>query len=195
MKIWPGRPYPLGATWDGQGTNFAVFSEGATGVELCLFDAPESGERHCIPLPETTAHIWHGYLPGVRPGQLYGYRVFGPYEPEAGLRFNPAKVLLDPYARAVANKPDWSAPLFGYPLNNPDKDLRRDDGDSARGAPKGVVVDRFFDWEADRHPRIPWHRSVIYEVHVKGFTQQHPRVPDELRGTYAGLAHPAAIEH
>jgi isoamylase len=195
MKIWPGRPYPLGATWDGQGTNFAIFSEGASGVELCLFDAVDEPERIAIPLPETTAHVWHGYLPGVRPGQLYGYRVYGPYEPEAGLRFNPAKVLLDPYARAVASKPDWSAPLFGYPLGNPDQDLRRDDGDSARGAPKGVVVERFFDWEADRHPRIPWHRSVIYEVHVKGFTQQHPRVPEDLRGTYAGLAHPAAIDH
>ncbi len=195
MKIWPGRPYPLGATWDGQGTNFALFSEGASNVELCLFDAPDAPERTTVVLPETTAHIWHGYLPTVRPGQLYGYRVYGPYEPDNGLRFNSSKVLLDPYARAVANKPDWSAPLFGYALGNPDEDLRRDDSDSARGAPKGVVVDRFFDWEADRHPRIPWHRSVIYEVHVKGFTQQHPRVPDELRGTYAGLAHPAAIEH
>jgi glycogen operon protein len=195
VRVWPGRPYPLGATWDGQGTNFALFAEGATGVELCLFDAPDSGERDCIPLPETTAHIWHGYLPGVRPGQLYGYRVFGPYEPETGLRFNPAKVLLDPYARAVANKPDWKYPLFGYPLGNPDEDLRRDEGDSAPGAPKGVVVDRYFDWETDRPPRIPWHRSVIYEVHVKGFTRQHPRIPEELRGTYAGMAHPAAIEH
>ena len=195
VKIWPGRPYPLGATWDGQGTNFALFSEGASGVELCLFDAPDEPERVCIALPECTAHIWHGYLPGVRPGQLYSYRVFGLYEPEAGLRFNPAKLLLDPYARAVANEPDWSYPLFGYPLGNPDEDLRRDDGDSARGAPKGVVVERFFDWEGDRPPRIPWHRSVIYEVHVKGFTQRHPRIPPELRGTYAGLAHPAAIEH
>jgi isoamylase len=195
MKIWPGRPYPLGATWDGQGTNFALFSEGASGVELCLFDAPHDSERVAVALPETTAHIWHGYLPGVRPGQLYGFRVYGPYEPEAGLRYNPAKLLVDPYARAIANKPDWTAPLFGYVLGNHEEDLRRDDGDSARGAPKGVVVDRFFDWEADRQLRIPWHRSVIYEVHVKGFTQQHPRIPEEVRGTYAGLAHPAAIEH
>ncbi|MGH2604149.1 MAG: glycogen debranching protein, partial [Dehalococcoidia bacterium] len=195
MKVWPGRPYPLGATWDGQGTNFALFSEGASGVDLCLFDAPDAAERERIALPECTAHVWHGYLPGVRPGRLYGFRVYGPYEPEAGLRFNPAKLLLDPYARAVANKPDWHAPLFSYVPGNPREDLRRDDRDSAWGAPKGVVVSRFFDWESDRPPRVPWHRSVIYEVHVKGFTQQHPRIPPELRGTYAGLADPAAIEH
>jgi isoamylase len=195
VKVWPGRPYPLGATWDGQGTNFALFSEGASGVDLCLFDAPDVAERERIPLPECTAHVWHGYLPGVRPGQLYGFRVYGPYEPEAGLRFNPAKLLLDPYTRAVANKPDWRAPLFSYAPGNPQEDLRRDDGDSAWGAPKGVVVSRFFDWEADRPPRIPWHRSVIYEMHVKGFTQRHPRIPPDLRGTYAGMAHPAAIEH
>jgi isoamylase len=195
VKVWPGRPYPLGARWDGQGTNFAVFSENATAVELCLFDAPDQAERVSVALPETTAHIWHGYLPGVRPGQLYGFRAYGAYDPESGHRFNPAKLLLDPYARAVANAPDWSAPLFGYRLGGEREDLERDDGDSSRGAPKGVIVDRFFDWEGDRPPGTPWHRSVIYEVHVKGFTACHPRVPPELRGTYAGLAHPAAIEH
>jgi isoamylase len=195
VDIWPGRPYPLGATWDGEGTNFALFSEGATAVELCLFDAPDERERECVALPVYTNHIWHGYLPGVRPGQLYGYRVFGPYEPQAGLRFNPAKVLLDPYARAVANKPDWRAPLFGYRLGSRRGDLARDHSDSARGAPKGVVVDGAFDWQNDRRPDIAWQRTVIYEVHVKGFTQRNPRIPPELRGTYAGLAHPAAIEY
>jgi isoamylase len=194
--VWPGRPYPLGATWDGQGVNFALYSEQATRVELCLFDQGMGvHESEVIRLPEVTSLVWHGYLPGVRPGQLYGYRVYGAYDPASGQRFNPAKVLLDPYARAVANEVDWTAPVFGYKAGNPGDDLTVDDGDSAPGAPKGVVVDRFFDWNGDRHPRIPWHESVIYEVHVKGFTQQHPGVPPELRGTYAGLAHPAAVKH
>jgi len=194
-RLWPGKPYPLGATWDGYGVNFALYSENATRVELCLFEDAHGPETERIPLPEVTAHVWHGYLPGVRPGQLYGYRVYGPFAPEAGHRFNPHKLLLDPYARAVANEPDWHEPLFGYVPGGPDADLTFDERDSARGAPKAVVVNPYFDWDTDRPPRIPWHRSVIYEVHVKGFTQRHPEIPPELRGTYAGLAHPAAIEH
>jgi glycogen operon protein len=194
-RLWPGKPYPLGATWDGYGVNFALYSENATRVELCLFEDAHGPETERIPLPEVTAHVWHGYLPGVRPGQLYGYRVYGPFAPEAGHRFNPHKLLLDPYARAVANEPDWHEPLFGYVPGGPDADLTFDERDSARGASKAVVVNPYFDWDTDRPPRIPWHRSVIYEVHVKGFTQRHPEIPPELRGTYAGLAHPAAIEH
>jgi isoamylase len=194
-KVWPGKAFPLGATWDGQGVNFAIYSERATRVELCLFDEPHGAERECIPLPEVTTHVWHGYLPGIRPGQLYGYRVDGLFEPELGHRFNRAKLLLDPYARAVANDIDWSAPLFGYTLGHPDEDLSRDDGDSARGAPKSVVVDRFFDWDNDRPPRIPWHRSIIYETHVRGFTKLQPEVPPEVRGTYAGVSHPVMIDY
>lgn len=194
-KVWPGKPYPLGATWDGQGTNFALFSEFATSVELCLFDTPFAREVDRISLRDRTAHIWHGYLPQVRPGQLYGYRVSGEYAPERGLRFNPSKVLLDPFAKAVANEPDWDRSLFGYVLGDSEADLSCDSSDGAAGAPKGVVVQRFFDWDNDRLPRIPWHESIIYEVHVGGFTRLHPGVPDELRGTYAGLAHPAALQH
>jgi glycogen operon protein len=194
-RVWPGKPFPLGAIWDGQGTNFALFSEGATAVELCLFDGPHEPECERLPLRERTALIWHGYLPGIRPGQIYGYRVHGPFDPEQGLRFNPAKLLLDPYAKAVANEPEWDAHLFGYVLGHPDEDLSLDAVDSAPGAPKSVVVDRWFDWDNDRHPRIPWHQSLIYVAHVRGFTIQHPGVPPELRGTYAGLAHPAAIQH
>jgi glycogen operon protein len=194
-RVSPGKPFPLGATYDGQGVNFALFSEGATAVELCLFENPFDEETERIPLRERTAHVWHGYVPRLGPGQLYGYRVHGRYEPAAGLRFNPSKVLLDPYARAVANEPDWSAPLFAYRLGDAAEDFAADHGDSARGSPKGIVVERFFDWDGDHPPRTPWHRSVIYEAHVGGFTQRHPGVPEELRGTYAGLAHPAAIQH
>ncbi len=196
LKLWPGRPYPLGATWDGQGTNFALFSENATSVDLCFFEHPASGEeRGCIRLREQTAHVWHGYVPGVRPGQVYGYRVDGPYAPEEGHRFNPAKLLVDPYARAIHGAVDWSAPVFGYRLGDPALDLSRDDRDDTEGVPKAVVADPFFDWEIDRPPRVPWHNSVIYEVHVKGFTARHPGIPPDLRGTYAGLGHPVAIEY
>ncbi len=194
-RVWPGKPYPLGASWDGQGVNFALYSENATKVELCLFDAPDGDVQECICLPEVTAHVWHGYLPNLRPGQLYGYRVHGPYDPERGHRFNPHKLVLDPYARAVANEADWSAPLHGYRLDDEAEDLSFDEQDSARGAPKGVVVIDAFDWDNDRPPRTPWHRSVIYEAHTRGFTMRHPDVPEDLRGTYAGLAHPAAIAH
>jgi isoamylase len=196
IKVLPGSRSPLGATWDGEGVNFAVFSENATGVELCLFDADDpAAETARVRLREVTAHVWHGYVPGLKPGQLYGFRVDGPYEPERGLRFNAAKLLLDPYARAVAGKVDWSQPVFGYVLGDPAQDLARDERDDAAGVPKGVVVDGAFYWEGDRPPRTPWHRTVIYEAHVKGLTALHPDVPPELRGTYAGVAHPAVVEH
>jgi isoamylase len=193
-RVLPGRPYPLGATWTGRGTNFSLYSAGATEVELCLFD-PDGAETDRLRLREVDAHVWHGYVPGVRPGQHYGYRVHGPYEPERGLRFNPNKLLLDPYAKAVAGTVDWTRPVFGYQVLHEDADLTFDDGDSADGAPKGVVIRPSFRWGNDRPPRTPWHKTVIYELHVKGFTKLHPGIPEELRGTYAGLAHPAAIAH
>jgi glycogen operon protein len=177
--------------------NFAVYSRNATQVELCLFDADDPAvETARARLREVTAHVWHGYVPGLAPGQLYGYRIDGEYAPAQGHRFNPLKLLLDPYARAVAGKVDWSHPVFGYPLGNPEGDLAGpDDGDSAPGMPKGVVVDDTYDWEGDRPLRTPWYRTVIYEAHVRGLTMRHPDVPEELRGTYAGVAHPAVIEH
>ena len=194
-KVIPGTPYPLGATWDGTGTNFALFSERGTGVRLCLFD-DESGSEMQVPIHEVTAHVWHCYLPGVGPGQKYGYRVEGPFEPSAGHRFNPSKLLIDPYAKALSGQVDWTAPMFGYPLTGEENaDLERDPHENAHGVPKGVVIDPRFDWEDDRLPKTPLHRSIIYELHVKGFTKQHPRIPEELRGTYAGLGHPTAIEH
>jgi len=195
-KVLPGRPFPLGAHWDGKGVNFALFSENATRVDLCLFNSEAGrGETERIRLPEVTAHVWHCYLPDIKPGQLYGYRVYGPYEPERGLRFNENKLVIDPYARAIAGKVDWSQPVFGYQLGHPDGDLSFDENDSARGMPKGIVIDEEFDWEGDRQVRRPWNESIIYEVHVKGFTKQHPVIPEELRGTYAGLAHPVAIDY
>ena len=197
IEVLPGRHSPLGATWDGEGVNFAVFSQNATAVELCLFDADDPAvETARARLREVTAHVWHGYVRGLEPGQLYGFRVDGEYAPQNGLRFNPFKLLLDPYARAVAGKVDWSQPVFGYPLGNPEGDLAgRDEGDSAAGMPKGVVVNEAYDWEGDRPLRTPWYRTVIYEAHVRGLTMRHPDVPPELRGTYAGVAHPAVIRH
>ncbi|MEW5853565.1 MAG: glycogen debranching protein GlgX [Myxococcota bacterium] len=195
-RIWPGNPYPLGAFHDGMGVNFAIYSEHATKVELCLFDAvTDRVERERIELPEHTGYVFHGYVPYLKPGQLYGYRVHGPYEPNQGLRFNPHKLLVDPYAQAVANEPDWKAPLFPYKLGHPEQDLAMCTDDSAWGAPRCVVVDNFFHWEGDRQPRTPWRETVIYEVHVKGFTKRHPEVPEGLRGTYAGLASDAAVKH
>ncbi|HEY0511201.1 MAG TPA: glycogen debranching protein GlgX [Thermoanaerobaculia bacterium] len=191
MKIHPGHPYPLGAAYDGSGTNFSVFSEMAERVELCLFD--EAGHETRIELPEVTAFCWHGYLPNVVPGQRFGYRVRGPWNPEAGQRCNPAKLLLDPYAKAVEGEVKWNQAVFPYHFDDPDHS--KNDLDSAPFMPKSVVTNPFFDWGNDRPPRIPMHDSVIYEVHVKGFTQRHPEIPEELRGTYAGLAHPAAIAH
>jgi glycogen operon protein len=192
--ILPGRPYPLGATWDGTGVNFSIYSENAVRVELCLFETATS-QCENLDLRERTAHVWHCFLPGVRPGQFYGYRVHGPYDPDKGLRFNPAKLLIDPYARAVAGKVDWNAPIFPYQLGNADEDHAKDDRDDAAGVPKGVVVSPYFDWDQDRPPKIPLSDSIIYELHVRGFTKCHPDVPQELRGTYAGLASKASIAY
>jgi isoamylase len=191
MRLWPGQPFPLGASYDGAGTNFSLFSEVATGVDLCLFD--DDGSEECIPLTEVTALCWHGYLPNVGPGQRYGYRVHGPYEPHNGHRCNSTKLLLDPYAKAVEGGVNWDPAVFGYPLGG--DDLVADRRDSAEFVPKAVVVNPFFDWGVDRPPCIPQHETVIYEAHVKGFTKLHPEVDEELRGTYAGLSHPAAIDH
>jgi isoamylase len=193
--MWPGRPYPLGATLDGDGTNFALFSPAATQVELCLFD-PDGGdgggsERRLL-LPEVTAHCWHGYVPGVRAGQRYGYRVHGPWAPADGLYCNPAKLLLDPYAKAVAGTVDWHPACYGYTFGSPDV---AEPTDSAPYVPRSVVVDTSFDWEGDRPPRVPLHEAMIYEAHVKGFTARHPTIAEDVRGTYAGLATPEAVEH
>jgi isoamylase len=196
MRIWPGSPYPLGATWDGEGVNFALFSENATAVDLCLFDRPyDSHETHRIRIEECTDFVWHVYLPEVRPGQHYGYRVHGLYDPEAGHRFNPAKVLYDPYAKAIAGTINWSDALFGYRIGDPKADLSFDDRDNAASIPKCVVVDQAFTWGGDQLLRTPWDRTIIYELHVYGFTARHPDVPNNLRGTYAGLATPAVIDH
>jgi isoamylase len=196
VRIWPGRPYPLGATWDGLGVNFALFSEHATGVELCLFDSPDDArEAARVTMPERTDLVWHGYLPDVQPGQVYGYRVHGPYEPLAGHRFNPAKVVLDPYAKAIARTVEWGDEMFGYRIGDPEEDLSFDERDNAHLAPLAAVVDPAFTWGDDASPRTPWHETVIYELHVKGFTRLHPEVPEELRGTYAGLSTEAPIEH
>ncbi|MDI1480238.1 glycogen debranching protein GlgX [Polyangium sp. y55x31] len=195
-RFWPGREYPLGSFYDGFGVNFAVFSENAERVELCLFESPDDrSERDRIVLSERTAHVFHGYVPALRPGQLYGYRVHGPYDPTRGLRFNPHKLLCDPYAQAVANEVDWRAPMFPYKLGHPDQDLAMCDEDNAWGAPKAVVVDNVFDWENDKQPRTPWRDTVIYELHVKGFTIRHPDIPEGLRGTYAALASEPVISY
>jgi glycogen operon protein len=193
--LLPGKPYPQGATWDGTGVNFSLYSEHAAGVELCLFDDIESAAAETVSFRECTGYVWHGYLPGIKLGQLYGYRVHGPYDPEHGNRFNPAKLLLDPYAKAIAGPLNWDAPVFGYTPDGADADLKPDLNDNAWGMPKCVVTTSHFDWENDRPPLTPLHDSVIYELHVKGFTALQPEIPKELRGTYAGLAHPASIEY
>src|SRR5579864_3483440 len=193
--ILPGKPFPQGATWDGTGVNFSLYSERATGVELCLFDSADASTCETVSLRESTGYVWHCYIPGVKLGQLYGYRVHGAYEPERGERFNPNKLLIDPYAKAIAGAVDWKAPVFGYKLGDPAEDLSCDDADDAWGVPKGAVVTSHFDWENDRPPMTPLHDSVIYEMHVKGFTARHPEIPEEMRGTYAGLAHPVATEY
>jgi isoamylase len=190
MQVWPGHRYPLGATYDGTGTNFAIFSEVAEAVELCLFDP--SGNERKVQLHEQDAFVWHAYLPGVEPGQRYGYRVYGPYDPYRGLRCNPHKLLLDPYARAVDSDIEWHPSLYAYDFDNPDQ---MSDLDSAAYMAKGVVVNPYFDWGNDRRPDIPYHHSVIYETHVKGLTERHPEVPKDMRGTYAAIGHPAIIEH
>jgi isoamylase len=191
LEIWPGDPNPLGATFDGAGTNFAVFSEVASAVELCLFD--DHGLETRLRLPERTGWVWHGYLHGVRPGQAYGFRVHGPYDPGQGLRCNPAKLLVDPYAKAIRGRLEWSEAVFGYRFGDPDGP--RSELDSAPYVPKAVVVNPYFDWGNDRPPRIPWQDTVIYELHVRGFTKLAKALPPRLRGTYAGLGHPVTIEY
>jgi glycogen operon protein len=196
MRIWPGSPHPLGATWDGEGVNFAIFSEHATSVELCLFDTPESAEPSAqVSMAAATDRVWHAYLPDVRPGALYGYRIDGPYKPEEGHRFNPAKLLIDPYAKAVSGTIRWSDELFGYTIGDPAVDLSQDQRDSAGAMPKCVVADPAFTWGDDRAPDTPWNRTVIYECHVRGMTMRHPGVPEDLRGTYLGLASDPIIDH
>jgi isoamylase len=196
MRVWPGRPYPLGATWDGSGTNFALYSEHATRVELCLFDSADSEmESQRITLPEQTDMVWHAYLPDVLPGQVYGFRVDGPYKPAEGHRFNAHKVLLDPYAKAVARETRPADETWGYKLGDKDADLSFDERDSARFAPLAAVIDDAFTWGDDRPPRVPWNKTLIYEMHVKGFTELHPEVPEKIRGTYAGLSSDAAIRY
>ncbi len=194
LAVGHGVPYPLGATVEKDGVNFSLFSVHAHKVELCLFDGPDGAAETRIELPERTNHVWHGFVTGLRPGQLYGYRVHGPYEPENGHRFNPNKLLLDPYARAIGRPlKEWSPCLFGYQLENPGVDLSFDEQDSAAIAPLGMVMDPAFNWDGDEAPRTPWHRTIIYEAHAKGFTQKLTSLPEELRGTYAGLASDEAM--
>ena len=196
MRIWPGTPYPLGATWDGWGTNFTLFSEVAERVELCLFDEADDDSGTLsetrVELTEVDGFVWHGYLPGIAPGQRYGYRVHGPHDPPRGLRCDGSKLLLDPYGKAVEGEVRWDESLFDYQFANPRK---RNTADSAAHMPKNVVINPFFDWGNDRAPQTPYHETVIYEAHVRGLTLCHPEVPAEQRGTYAGLAHPAVIAH
>ncbi|ELS04266.1 glycogen debranching enzyme GlgX [Xenococcus sp. PCC 7305] len=193
MKVLPGKTHPLGATWDGEGTNFALFSEHATAVELCLFDEQDNETR--LPLVEVENYVWHGYLPGVKPGQKYGYRVSGPHEPENGHRFNAKKLLIDPYAKAIAGEVRHGAAIFGYPWEDEAQDLAISNLDDAHLIPRSIVINDSFDWSGDRLLQTPWQETVIYEVHVKGLTKLHPEIPQKLQGTYAGLAHPAAIAH
>ncbi len=193
VQVWPGDNYPLGSTYDGAGTNFALFSNVAEKVELCLIDEDNTETR--IPIEEVDAHIWHCYLPGIQPGQRYGYRVYGPYDPAQGLRCDPSKLLLDPYARAFDGNFDGDASLFSYDIFHPEDPNRRNTEDSLPHAMKSVVINPFFDWGADRCPKTPYHETVIYEAHVKGMTMQHPDIPENLRGTYAGMAHPAMISY
>src|SRR3954454_18811925 len=190
---WPGSPFPLGAVYDGAGTNFSLYTDSATRVELCLFD--ESGAEERVRLTEVSGGCWHCYLPGVGPGTRYGYRVHGPFDPERGQRFNPSKLLLDPYAKAITGDVNWDEAVYGYRWGHPDADLSFNDADSSPFVPRSVVVHDEFDWGDDRHPRTAWHHTMIYEVHVRGFTKLHPGISRKLRGTYAGLATPDAIEH
>jgi len=196
VRVWPGNPYPLGATWDGEGVNFAIFSEHATGVELCLFDHPDDPKESArVPVRERTDLIWHCYLPDARPGHLYGYRVHGPYEPANGHRFNPNKLLLDPYAKAISHTVEWDDLLLGYLVGDEEHDGSFDERDSAPVMPKSVVINPAFEWGDDRPPKVPWNRTIIYEAHVRGMTMLHPEIPDELRGTYLGMAQDPIIDH
>ena len=195
LIVWPGRPYPLGATWDGEGVNFAIFSEHAEAVALSLFDESGHRELHRIHMREQTDQVWHCYLPEARPGLLYGFRLWGPYEPAKGMRFNHHKLLLDPYAKQIRDDLKWHDSLFGYKVGHRNADLSFDRRDSSPGMPKSVVVDPAFTWGSDQAPRTPWHRTIIYEVHVAGFTTQHPDVPPALRGTYAGMATAPVVDY
>src|SRR5262245_42030178 len=196
MRVWPGEPYPLGATWTGVGVNFALFSAHATKVELCLFDSPNASKESVrIPLPEYTDMVWHAFLPDIRPNQLYGYRVYGPYAPSEGHRFNPNKIVMDPYAKSVARTIHWSDEMFGYVVGDAEEDRSFDPRDNAAFAPLAAVVDPAFTWGEDRPPRTPWHNTVIYETHVRGFSKLHPAIPERLRGTYEALTSEPALEH
>jgi glycogen operon protein len=196
LIVYPGEPFPLGATWDGKGVNFALYADNATKVELCLFYTAEDEKEYAtIKLIERSHHVWHAYLPEVKPGDFYGYRVHGPYDPANGHRFNPNKLLIDPYAKAIAGIINWHDSLFGYEMGHPDEDLSFSETDSAPFIPKCVVINPEFDWQGVEAPDIPYHKTVIYEAHVKGFTQLHPEIPENLRGTYAGLAHPVTINY
>ncbi|NEQ35623.1 MAG: glycogen debranching protein GlgX [Okeania sp. SIO3I5] len=193
VPLWPGKPYPLGASWDGKGTNFAIFSENATSVELCLFDKQNQETR--LTLTEVSNFVWHGYVPGIGPGQRYGFRVHGPYEPSQGHRFNPNKLLIDPYAKAIDGDILYGQEIFAYSWDNPEKDLGCTLDDDAHLMPKSLVIDESFDWGDDQLLNIPNHNTIIYEIHLRGFTKLHPEIPENLRGTYAGLAHPRAIAY
>jgi glycogen operon protein len=192
--VYPGSPFPLGATWDKEGVNFALYSENATAVDLCLFDSKTNKEKR-IRVKEVDNHIWHVYVPKLKPGQLYGYRVYGPYEPQNGHRFNPNKLLIDPYAKALSGRVEWNNAIFGYEIGHAEEDLSFSEEDSAPYIPKSVVIDNTFDWEGDTSPKIPYHQTIIYEAHVKGLTQLHPDIPEEIRGTYSAIAHPAIIQY
>lgn len=193
VAVWPGKPSPLGADWDGKGTNFALYSENATGVELCLFDPLDQETR--LQLTEVSGFVWHCYLPGIGPGQRYGFRVQGDFDPSQGHRFNPHKLLIDPYAKALDGDIAYGEEIFGYPWQHPDLDLEVSDADDAHLIPKAIVIDPSFDWEGDQLLQIPFHETIIYEAHVKGLTKLHPDIPEAIRGTYAGLAHPVAISY
>ena len=195
MKVLPGKAYPLGSTWNDRGVNFAIFSENAEEVHLCLFDSESNKETARIRISEHTDQVWHVCLSDIKPGQLYGYRIDGKYEPGSGHRFNPNKLLLDPYAKAIAGTIQWSDALFGYMTGHGEQDTSVDIRDSAEYLPKCVVIDPAFDWEGDMLLRTPWHKTIIYELHVKGFTARHPDVPPEHRGTYAGLSSPPIMEY
>lgn len=196
IEVWPGSPSPLGAVYDGKGVNFAVFSKNATAVELCLFDSVDAArETYRVHMTERTHWVWHVYVPNLQPGQLYGFRVHGPYSPKDGHRFNPNKIVVDPYAKAIGRRIVWKDQMFGYSMKAARKDLTMDRRDNAAYAPLAIVSQVDYDWQDDERPNIPWDQSIIYEMHVKGFTKQHPGIPEHLRGTYAGLAEPAAIDH
>ncbi len=196
MRVWPGSSSPLGATWDGRGVNFAIFSENATGITLLLYQSEQSKEpKYRVPLSERTGYVWHAYLPDILPGQLYAYSVDGPYDPQKGFRFNPNKALIDPYAKAVAGTISWDNAMFGYKIGDSSEDMSFDERDSGPFLPKSIVIDTAYDWEGDKLLRTPWNETVIYETHVKGLTKLHPEVPEEERGTYSGLSSPKIIRY